>query len=176
MVVVLMGVSGSGKTTIGLRLADTLAAEFAEGDDFHPPANVEKMRAGTPLTDEDRNPWLETLSRKIGDWLDADTNGVLACSALKASYRDVLRGERTGVYFVHLKGSEPLLRARLELRRGHYMPPSLLASQLASLEEPADAIVADISGTPDAIAANIIGALGPEARAAAGVSKGAAQS
>lgn len=166
MVVVLMGVSGSGKTTIGLRLADALEAEFAEGDDFHPPANVEKMHAGTPLSDEDREPWLKTLSDKIGAWLDDGTNGVLACSALKETYRDVLRGDRTGVYFVHLKGSEPLLRARLELRRGHYMPPSLLASQLATLEEPADAIVADISGTPDAIAANILAALGPAARAA----------
>ncbi|HEX6142799.1 MAG TPA: gluconokinase [Geminicoccaceae bacterium] len=159
MVVVIMGVSGSGKTTVGLRLAEMLGASFAEGDDFHPAANIEKMRAGIPLDDSDRAPWLEVLSRQIGAWLDAGERVVLACSALKQSYRTILRGGRSGVHFVHLRGDEGLIRGRLELRRGHYMPPTLLASQIQTLEEPDDAIVVDITGEPEAIARTVAAAL-----------------
>jgi gluconokinase len=155
MVVVLMGVSGSGKTEIGTRLAQALGGTFAEGDSYHPPANVEKMRAGVPLDDADREPWLETLSREIGAWLDAGRTVVLACSALKQRYRNILKAGRTGVRFVHLKGDAALIRERLEGRRGHYMPASLLESQLAALEEPSDAITVGIDGTPEAIVAEI---------------------
>lgn len=160
MVVVLMGVSGTGKTEVGTRLAEALGADFAEGDDYHPPANVAKMRSGVPLDDADRQPWLETMSREIGTWLDADRTVVLACSALKQRYRDILKAGRPGVRFVHLKGDEGLIRARLAGRRGHYMPASLLDSQLAALEEPADAITVSIDAPPDAIVAEIMKALG----------------
>jgi gluconokinase len=160
MVIVLMGVSGSGKTTVGVPLAQALGGEFVEGDDYHPPANVAKMRQGIPLDDADRRPWLETLSAEIGRWLSAGRTVVLACSALKRSYRAILRGERPGVRFVHLTGSAPLIRARLAGRRGHYMPASLLDSQLAALEEPLDAIVVAVDRPPAEIVAGILTALG----------------
>jgi gluconokinase len=160
MVIVLMGVSGTGKTTVGIPLAQALGGEFAEGDDYHPPANIAKMRQGIPLDDADRKPWLETLSVEIGRWLAAGRTVVLACSALKRSYRAILRGGRQGVRFVHLKGSPDLIRARLAERRGHYMPASLLESQLAALEEPKDAIVVDIDRPPAEIVAEILSALG----------------
>jgi gluconokinase len=160
MVVVLMGVSGTGKTAVGTRLARALGGAFVEGDDYHPPANIEKMRSGTPLDDADRQPWLETLSREIGAWLDAGKSVVLACSALKQRYRDILKAGRAGVRFVHLEGDRDLIRARLAQRRGHYMPASLLDSQFAALEEPADAITVGIEGAPDEIAAEIVAALG----------------
>jgi gluconokinase len=159
MVVVLMGVSGSGKTEVGTRLARALGGEFAEGDDYHPPANVEKMRSGVPLDDGDRQPWLETLSREIGNWLDAGRAMVLACSALKQRYRDILKAGRPGVRFVHLAGDPALIRARLAGRRGHYMPASLLESQLAALEEPDDAITVSIDAPPEAIVEQIVAAL-----------------
>jgi gluconokinase len=160
MVIVLMGVSGSGKTTVGIPLAAALGGEFAEGDDYHPPANVEKMRQGIPLDDADRRPWLEALSAEIGRWLADGRTMVLACSALKRSYRAILRGGRPEVRFVHLKGSAPVLRARLAERRGHYMPASLLDSQLAALEEPQDAIVVTVDRPPAEIVARILSALG----------------
>jgi gluconokinase len=164
MVVVLMGVSGTGKTEVGTRLARALGGEFAEGDDYHPPdyhppANVAKMRSGTPLDDADRQPWLETLSREIGRWLDAGKTVVLACSALKQRYRDILKAGRQGVRFVHLEGPEALIRSRLAQRRGHYMPATLLDSQFAALEEPADAITVSVEGTPDQIVTAILKAL-----------------
>lgn len=155
MVIVMMGVSGAGKTEVGRRLAASLGAEFAEGDAYHPPENVEKMRRGVPLEDADRWPWLDRLSRQIGGWLDEGRTVVLACSALKQSYRDRLAAGRPGVHFVWLRGEEALIRARLELRRGHYMPPTLLPSQLATLEVPTDAITVDIAASPDAIATQI---------------------
>jgi gluconokinase len=156
MVIVLMGVSGTGKTEVGTRLALALGGEFVEGDDYHPPANIEKMRSGVPLDDADRQPWLETLSREIGTWLDAGRTVVLACSALKQRYRDILKAGRPGVRFVHLEGDKVLIRSRLAQRRGHYMPASLLDSQFASLEEPADAITVSVQGTPAKIVAEIM--------------------
>src|SRR5918996_273546 len=159
MVVVLMGVSGAGKTEVGTRLAEALGGTFAEGDDYHPPANVEKMRSGVPLDDADRQPWLETLSREIGRWLDASRTVVLACSALKQRYRDILKAGRPGVRFVHLEGDPDLIRKRLDKRRGHYMPASLLESQFAALEEAGDAITVGIDAPPDAIVAEIRQAL-----------------
>ena len=160
MVIVLMGVSGVGKTEVGTRLAEALGGRFAEGDSFHPPANVAKMESGVPLDDADRQPWLETLSREIGRWLDAGETVVLACSALKARYRQVLQAGRPGVRFVYLKGSKGLIASRLKQRRGHYMPPSLLDSQFAALEAPEDAISVEVDQTPDAIVAEIVAALG----------------
>ena len=152
MIVVLMGVSGIGKTTIGTLLGRELGWPFYDGDDFHPPANVEKMRHGIPLTDADRDGWLAAL-RTLIDGVPG--SAVLACSALKAAYRDRLAGARDDVRFVHLTGDPALLRRRLEQRRGHYMPASLLDSQLATLEPPAGAIAVDVAGTPEAIVAAI---------------------
>jgi gluconokinase len=160
MVIVLMGVSGAGKTTVGRLLAAALDAEFVEGDAYHPPANIEKMRRGIPLDDADRWPWLEILSAQIDRWLAAGSTVVLACSALKQRYRDVLAKGRPGVRFVHLEGDKALIRLRLDRRRGHYMPASLLDSQFAALEPAADAITVDVAGTPEAIIATIIKRLG----------------
>jgi gluconokinase len=160
VVIVLMGVSGSGKTTVGKLLAQALGAEFAEGDAYHPPQNVEKMRRGIPLEDADRWPWLERLNVEIDRWLAAGKTVVLACSALKQSYRDVLANGRPGVRFVHLEGDKELLRRRLNRRQGHYMPASLLDSQLAALEPPADGVTVDVDGMPEAIAATIVRRLG----------------
>ncbi|PZE65664.1 gluconokinase [Curtobacterium sp. MCBD17_021] len=133
-VLVVMGVSGSGKSTVAAMVADELGWAFAEGDDMHPEANVAKMQAGTPLTDEDRWPWLDVVADWIRGHLDAGTNGVVTCSALKRSYRDVLRA--SGVVFVHVAGDRSLLEQRMSSRSGHFMPTSLLASQLATLEPP----------------------------------------
>lgn len=139
---VLMGVSGSGKTTIGTLLAERLGIAFADADDYHSAENKAKMHAGTPLTDEDRAPWLLTLHTLLADWANTGKGGVLACSALKESYRDVLRSGLPAqtVTFVWLDGSPELIRQRLEARQGTYMNPQLLGSQFATLEVPADAI------------------------------------
>jgi gluconokinase len=131
VVIVVMGVSGSGKTTVGQAVAARLGVEYAEADEFHPPANIEKMSAGHPLDDDDRWPWLQAIASWIGT--HSSTGGVVTCSALKRTYRDVLRGGGP-VFFVHLDGTKELIAARLAERKGHFMPPALLDSQLAALE------------------------------------------
>jgi gluconokinase len=163
VLVVVMGVSGSGKTTLGEGIAERLHWRFQEGDELHSRANVEKMSRGEPLTDEDRWPWLDA----IGNWLDerarAGENAVLTCSALRRRYRDRLRSGRPGVRFCHVDVSEELLRDRLEHRRGHYMPASLLPSQLATLEPLADdepGVVVSAEGDPDEVLAEALVALG----------------
>jgi gluconokinase len=144
MVVLLMGVTGSGKTTIGKQLANDLGWDFFDADDFHPPANREKMHAGIPLTDEDRLPWLQALRHVIEQALQDGRGAVVACSALKASYRDVLAGGLSGVRLVVLDGNREVLAARLAHRRHEFMNPALLDSQLETLELPRDAVVIDI--------------------------------
>src|ERR1700730_478580 len=133
-----MGVSGAGKTTVGNILAGELGWEFADADDYHSAANVEKMRTGIALTDADREPWLETLRQLISRWIADKRNAVLACSALKKAYREFLRVS-PDVRFVYLKVTQDLLTERLRTRRGHFMTEKMLASQLAALEEPDDA-------------------------------------
>ena len=135
-VAVLMGVSGSGKTTVGRVLADKLGWQFQEGDALHPPENVAKMHAGHPLDDKDRAPWLASIAAHIDAWLKQAERGVVTCSALKRAYRDVIIGDRAGVRLVYLEGSHELLAARMAARQGHFMPASLLASQLETLEVP----------------------------------------
>jgi gluconokinase len=129
-----MGVSGSGKTTLARGIADRMGWEFLEGDDLHPASNVEKMAAGTPLTDEDRLPWLDAIGRWIDERAAAGASAVLTCSALRRVYRDRLDEGRPGVVFCHVTADSALIRERVERRRGHYMPPSLVPSQLTTLE------------------------------------------
>jgi len=148
VVVVLMGVAGSGKTTIGTRLAAELGWPFADGDDYHPAANVEKMRNGIALTDEDRAPWLATLRGLITNWISQGMNAILACSALRQAYRDELRVS-SQVQFVFLHASRHVLQERLHARAGHYMKENMLNSQLATLEVPHDALAVDVSGSLD---------------------------
>ena len=131
-----MGVAGSGKTTIARLLAEALHSAFLEGDDLHSPANREKMRHGTPLTDADRLPWLRRIAAAIDTWRAQGQSGVVTCSALKRQYRDILMGDRQGVRLVYLEGSPNVIRERLASRQGHFMPPALLDSQFAALEEP----------------------------------------
>ncbi|MGI9174171.1 MAG: gluconokinase [Rhodothermales bacterium] len=159
-VVVVMGVSGSGKTTIGEQLADVLGWPFYDADDFHPAVNVEKMGRGEALTDADRMPWLRALRDLIARCLEERTSAVLACSALKAFYREVLtEGGGEAVVFVYLSGTRELIEARLAARHGHFFDASLLESQFAVLEEPKDAIVVEIAGEPEALVARIQEAL-----------------
>lgn len=160
MVIILMGVSGSGKTTVGRKLADELGWSFYEGDDFHSAASIEKMGRGAPLTDEDRGPWLAALRAVVGHAIAKGENTVLACSALKASYRETLRGDHAGVVFVYLKADPRLISERLEHRAGHYAKRDLLPSQLATLEEPEDAVTVDASRTPVEMVAEIRRRLG----------------
>ena len=158
MIVVLMGVSGSGKTTIGTLLAERMGATFADGDDYHPPANKEKMAAGHPLNDEDREPWLETLNRLMRGWLETKQSGVLACSALKEKYRVTLAaGMPAGVVsFVLLDGSRELLEKRMAARHHEFMNPALLDSQLATLEAPGDALRVMNDRTPNDVVSEIL--------------------
>ncbi len=156
MVLILMGPMGCGKTTIGKMLAKKLGWPFYDGDAFHPKENVEKMRAGIALTDEDRRLWLEKLRDNIERWLKERQDTVLACSALKQSYRDILGVDQKNVRTIYLKGSYQLLRKRIEDRQHPYMNKDLLRSQLDTLEEPEEGLRADISATPEMIVSTII--------------------
>ena len=158
MVAVVMGVSGSGKTTIGILLAETLGWQFQEGDKLHPPENVAKMSAGNPLSDADRLPWLRSIAETIDGWRARGELGVVTCSALKRSYRNIIIGDRPEVRLVYLKGSPDLIRRRMAARHGHFMPTTLLDSQFSILEEPSpdeNPIVVDIGGQPQEIAREI---------------------
>jgi gluconokinase len=159
MIVIVMGTTGSGKTTIGSLLAKRLGWEFVDADDFHPPANIEKMKHGIPLTDADREPWLNALHDKIVQWIADRRNVVLACSALKQTYRDELRAGPE-VKFVYLKGSYELFSRRVLARKGHFAKQDLLASQFAALEEPADAIVVDAASSSEEIVSEVRRQLG----------------
>lgn len=159
MIVIVMGTTASGKTTIGSLLAERLGWEFVDGDDFHPAANVEKMKHGIPLTDADREPWLRALHDKIVQWSAEERDVVLACSALKQSYRDELRATRD-VRFVYLKGSYELFSQRVLARKGHFAKQDLLASQFAALEEPTDAITVDAAPSPEQIVEEVRAQLG----------------
>ncbi len=160
MIIIVMGVSGSGKTTISRMLANQVGWPFYGGDTFHPEANVEKMTEGTALTDADRSPWLSALRALIEQLIRENENAVIACSALKQAYRDRLKQGDDAVRFVYLKGSRALILRRMEARAGHFMPPDLLDSQLAVLEEPRDALTVDITPPPETIVARIRDGLG----------------
>ena len=147
MILIVMGVTASGKRTVGRRAAARLGWPFYDADDFHPPDNIAKMSRGEPLTDDDRGPWLDALHRSMADHEEGGRSAIYACSALKERYRQVLRGDLTSVHFVYLKGDIDTLQARLDHRKGHFMPRTMLPSQLAALEEPADALILD-AGLP----------------------------
>jgi gluconokinase len=154
MIVIVMGVVGAGKTTVGRLLAEQLGWDFADADDFHPQSNVEKIRHGIALNDEDRQPWLKALRGAIANWIADGREVVLACSALKRRYRRELE-VGPGVQFVYLKGTADLIAQRLRLRHGHFADAQILASQLADLEEPQAAATVDIDATPQQIVAEI---------------------
>jgi gluconokinase len=159
VIAVVMGVSGSGKTTVAVLLAAALGCQFQEGDDLHPAANVEKMRGGTPLTDADRLPWLNKIAEEIDGWRAQGESGVLTCSALKRSYRDIIVGGRADVTLVFLKGSHDLIYRRMAARHEHYMPLALLDSQFATLQEPTPdehPLTVDVGGRPAEIVAEIV--------------------
>lgn len=150
-----MGVSGSGKTTIGTKLAESLGWQFRDADDFHPPENIEKMRQGIPLDDADRLPWLQKMQNLIKQCLSENTNLVLTCSALKESYRQMLLINKEFIQLVYLKGSFELIEKRLKERRNHFMTEKLLKSQFENLEEPDNAITVDISESLETIVQEI---------------------
>ena len=159
VIVVVMGVSGSGKTTVAALLAAALGCQFQEGDDLHPRENVEKMHGGTPLTDADRMGWLHKIADEIDGWRARGESGVLTCSALKRSYRSIIIGNRPDVTLVYLKGSYDLIRRRMVARHEHFMPVALLDSQFATLQEPTPVehpITVDVCGRPADIAVEIV--------------------
>jgi gluconokinase len=162
-VLVVMGVSGSGKTTVGALLAGRLQWEFEDGDWFHPHSNVDKMQAGIPLTDQDRWPWLTAIAEWIDGIRKSGGHAVLACSALKRRYRDVLVGNRADVRLVYLKGGEPLVARRMAARHGHFMPKGLLHSQFETLEEPGadeNPVTVSIEASPRDVVERILASLG----------------
>lgn len=158
--VIVMGVSGCGKTRVGKTLAGSLRWDFYDADDFHPPANVAKMAAGIPLDDADRAPWLDSLHELVSSSLSADRPAVLACSALKERYRRQLMDGISGVKLVHLKGSYDLIWSRMEKRAEHYMKPHMLKSQFDALEEPLDALTMEITMPVNEIVQKIISTMG----------------
>ena len=163
VVLVMMGVSGCGKSTVAALMAGLLGWPFEEGDALHPASNIEKMKVGHPLTDDDRGPWLEKVAEWVEERLDAGESGLITCSALKRSYRDVINRRGSGVVFVYLAGSRETIAARLAARHGHFMPPGLLDSQFADLEEPTPdepQIRVDIGPAPGVIARGIVAELG----------------
>ena len=155
MIVVVMGVSGSGKTTVGRLLAKRLGWMFHEGDEFHSAANIEKMSEGVPLTDADRWPWLASIKEEIERCIESGSDAVIACSALRGAYRSFLAAGAPEIRFVYLRGDAPTILDRMKSRESHYMKTDMLDSQMAGLEEPEDAIEADIRSSPDAIVAHI---------------------
>ena len=155
MVVLLMGVAGSGKTLIGGMLARALNCGFADADEFHPAKNIQKMSQGIPLTDADREPWLQAMRAAIDNWIKSGQSAILGCSALKQRYRDRLVASPE-VKVVYLKGDPDLIHRRLLERQGHYMKAEMLASQFTDLEEPSEAMIIDISRTPDQIVSEIL--------------------
>lgn len=162
VIAVVMGVSGSGKSTIAALVAHALGCRFREGDDLHPPENIGKMRRGKPLADADRLPWLHRIAAEIDGWRSRGESGVLTCSALKRAYRDIIVGPRTDVALVYLRGSYDLIHRRLLARPEHFMPVALLDSQFAALEEPTSdehPIIVDIARPPAEIAADVVAAL-----------------
>jgi gluconokinase len=159
VIVILMGVSGSGKTTVGRHLAEKLGWPLLDADDFHPPANIEKMSRGIPLEDGDRWPWIDRLNDMVRAAESRGENVLLACSALKARYRDRLARDCRDVKLIYLKGDFDLIESRLMARKGHYMKAGLLKSQFAALEEPQGAVVMDIGDEPERIAARLLTAL-----------------
>ena len=159
VIAVVMGVSGSGKTTVAALLAAALGCQFQEGDDLHPPENVEKMHAGTPLTDADRLPWLRKIAEVIDGWREHGDSGVLTCSALKRSYRDIIIDDRPGVTLVYLQGSQSLIGRRMAARHEHFMPVALLDSQFSTLEEPTPdehPIIISVGDSPAEIVTEIV--------------------
>jgi carbohydrate kinase (thermoresistant glucokinase family) len=159
VIAVVMGVSGSGKTTVSALLAAALGCQFQEGDDLHPSDNVEKMHGGTPLTDADRMAWLHKIAEEVDGWRARGESGMLTCSALKRSYRDIIIGDRSDVTLVYLKGSHDLIRRRMAARHEHFMPVALLDSQFATLQEPTPdehPITVDVGGRPADIAIEIV--------------------
>lgn len=161
-VLVVMGVTGSGKTTVGSILADRLGWPFQEGDSLHPQANIEKMTAGHALSDDDRVPWLAKVAGWVDERLDAGESGVITCSALKRSYRDIINRRGSGVMFVFLRASKPEVAARLIARHGHFMAQGLIESQFSDLEEPSadePAVSVDSSPAPDVVAGEVMEAL-----------------
>jgi len=163
MIVVVMGVCGSGKSTVGQALARRLGVAFHDADDFHPRANIDKMAAGNPLNDDDRRPWLEAMALAMSGWEDKG-GAVLACSALKQSYRDLLARGAGDVRFVYLWGTREVLLQRLGARGGHFMKPAMLDSQLSALEEPSGALSINIDEPPEAIIERAVAGLSMESR------------
>jgi len=159
VIVIVMGVSGSGKSTVAALLAGALGCQFQEGDDLHPPENVAKMHAGEPLTDADRAPWLRKIAEEIEGWRARGQSGVLTCSALKRAYRDIIIADRPGVALVYLEGSRELIGRRMAARHEHFMPLALLDSQFATLEAPTPdehPITVEVGAKPADIVAEIV--------------------